>query len=291
MSWGVSWILLSITWGLSFLFMKVGLHSFEPIQIAFLRIAFGAIAMFLVLIFTRQKLSRDKRLWFHSLVVGIFLCSIPYTLICTAETRISSALASIFNACMPFFTVLIAPLMVKSDRPTPKRIVGLIISFLGVLTVFGVWNGNLTGDLFGSLLVITATLCYAFGSGYTKKYLTGKVGIVEQSTMQLIAGSAVMIPFIFLTPWRTQDLAIRPVLSVLVLGVVGTGVAYLWMNIIYRDAGPTIGSTVTYALPLVATTAGILGLHEKVTLNEIVGALIILSGLSLTQNWRIKRSA
>ena len=289
-SWLWAYLSVSFIWGFSFLFMKVGLESFSPFQVAFLRISLGALVLSIVLLIRQVKLTRDRALWFHTFVAGLLLNAIPFSLYCFGEQRVSSSLAGILNAATPLFTVIIAPLMITSEKPSGRRVFGLGISFVGVITVFGVWSGGISGDLTGALLCLGAPLCYGFGSSYVRKHISNRIGILEQSVMQLLCASLILVPFEVIFYKTPHDLVVSPILAILSLGILGSGLANLMMNIVYRDAGPTIASTVTYVIPIISTSAGVIILKENVAFHEVIGAAVIVGGLLLTQQ-RVKRSS
>ena len=116
------------------------------------------------------------------------------------------------------------------------------------------------------------------------------MGILEQSVMQLICASVILVPFEIIFFKTPHDLTVSPILALLALGILGTGLANLMMNIVYRDAGPTVASTVTYVIPMISTSAGVLILKEKVAFHEVMGAAVIIGGLLLTQQ-RAKKAA
>jgi len=123
-----------------------------------------------------------------------------------------------------------------------------------------------------------------------RKYISHKIGILEQSVMQLICASLILVPFEIIFYKAPHDLTLSPILAILALGILGSGLANLMMNVIYRDAGPTIASTVTYVIPIISTSAGVLILKENVAFHEVIGAAVIIGGLLLTQQ-RVKRNS
>lgn len=288
-SWLPIYLGLALTWGLSFLFIRVGVSSFAPLQVSFLRIALGAFTLFIIAKTRGLKIPRDPRLWFHASIAALLLNVIPFSLYAYGELRVSSALAGIYNAATPLFTVIIAALMIASERPTHRRIVGLLISFAGVVFVISPWRGGIHTDLIGSLECLAATLCYGIGSPYSSKFLTGRTGIIEQSLVQLISGTVIMLPIEILTYRAPQNIRATSLLSVLLLGAIGTGLAYLAMNTLFREAGPTIANTVTYVIPIVSTFAGVTFLAEHITWNQLLGAAVIVGGMALTQNTVARR--
>jgi drug/metabolite transporter (DMT)-like permease len=288
-SWLPIYLGLTLIWGLSFLFIRVALSSFAPLQISFLRIALGALTLFVVAKTRRLKLPTDRKIWLHASVAALLLNVLPFSLYAYGEQRVSSALAGIWNAATPLFTVIFASLLIATERPNRRRTIGLLISFAGVIFVLGPWRGALHSDLIGSLECILATLCYGVGGPYLRRFITGKAGIVEQSLVQLICGTVIMLPIEILTYRAPHNIRFSSLLAIILLGAIGTGVAYLAMNTLYREAGPTIASTVTYVMPIVSTIAGISFLSERVTWNQLAGAAVIIGGMALTQRTVARR--
>jgi drug/metabolite transporter (DMT)-like permease len=153
-----------------------------------------------------------------------------------------------------------------------------------VFVVLGAWTGFAGHDLTGALMALGGGLCYGIGFPYTRRFLTGTgYSGLSLATGQLICGTvilAVATPLLTSAPARWPAVS---VLSVLVLGALGTGIAYLLNYAIIAKAGATIATTVGYLLPLVAVIAGIAILGERLTWNEPVGAIVIVAGAALTQ--------
>jgi drug/metabolite transporter (DMT)-like permease len=288
-SWLPIYFGLTLTWGLSFLFIRVALSSFAPLQISFLRIALGAFTLFVIAKTRRLKIPTDRKIWFHACVTALLLNVIPFSLYAYGEQRVSSALAGIWNAATPLFTVIFASLLIASERPSRRRTIGLLVSFAGVIFVLGPWRGAIHSDLIGSLECIVATLCYGIGSPYSRRFLTGKTGIIEQSLMQLICGTVIMLPLEVVTYRSPHNIHFNSILAIVLLGAIGTGAAYLAMNTLFREAGPTIASTVTYVMPIVSTIAGVTFLSERLAWNQLAGAVVIIGGMALTQRTVARR--
>jgi drug/metabolite transporter (DMT)-like permease len=163
------------------------------------------------------------------------------------------------------------------------------LGFLGVLVVLGVWQGLAGQALAGDLACLGAALSYGLGFPYTRKYLAGRsTSIVALATGQLLCGTvelALVLPFVSGLP------AVPPahvLASLLALGVLGTGIAYILNYGLIRDAGATLASTVTYVVPLFSTIEGALVLGEPLAWYEPIGALIVILGVALSQG-RLRR--
>ncbi len=169
----VRFALLAVVWGASFLFIKVGLGGLSPTQVALTRVALGALALAVVLAVRRRPLPRDPGLWGHLAVVSVLLCAVPFLLFSWAEQYISSGLARIFNATTPLVTMVLAAAALPEERFTPPRVLGLLLGFLGVLTIVGVWHGvDVSHRLTAQLACLGATACYGACFVYLRRFVS-----------------------------------------------------------------------------------------------------------------------
>ena len=276
---------LTLIWGASFLFIKVGVEALAPMQVAFGRMFFGALVLLAIAVARKEPLPREPRLWGHLFVAATLANSAPFTLFGYAEEHVSSALASIGNATVPLFTLLFALLLLPSERPTWRRTAGLAVGFVGVLVVLGAWRGLTAGpDTGGMLLILVAAALYGLAGVYMRRYLSStsysslalSVGQIGIGALQL----AVLLPFFTKMP---AHLPARVLGSVFALGAFGTGIAYVLMYALIRLAGATVASTVTYFLPIVSIVIGVVGLGEHLSWNAPVGAVVIVAGALLSR--------
>jgi drug/metabolite transporter (DMT)-like permease len=237
-----------------------------------------------VLLARRERLPRGHRTWAHLSVAAVLNNVIPFSLFGYAEQRIGSGLAGICNASAPLFAAVVAFMMLPDERLSPRRAGGLVAGFAGVFTVLGAWAGLDGHDLAGALMALGGGLCYGIGFPYTRRFLTGTgSSSLSLAAGQLLCGTAflaVMTPVLTSAPARWSGTAVS---CVLLLGALGTGLAYLLNYGIISAAGATIATTVGYVLPLVSVLAGFVILGERLTWNEPVGAAIVVAGAALTQ--------
>ena len=283
-TWQVRAVALSAIWGTSFLFMKVGVRSFEPFDVTSGRIAIGAVTLVIVLVASHQALPRSLRLWWHLAVAGLLLNAVPFTLIAWGEQRISSVAAGIWNATTPLFVVPVAFLMVPSERPTRAKVTGLAVGFLGVAVVFGAWGGLSGSHLSGDFACLGASACYGLGTPYAKRFVTRSseppIGLAAGQLIAATVELAIASPFLARVP---AHVSAASVLCVVALGAFGTGVAYVLNYSIIREAGASNASLVTYIIPIFSTLLGIIVLGEALLWNEPVGAVVILVGVAISQ--------
>lgn len=282
-------LLLAAIWGLSFVFIKVADEALAPLQVALGRMIFGSLVLIVVLVGRRDRLPRGGAVWWHLGVAGLLFNAVPFSLFAYGEQHVSSVVAGIDNATTPLLTVPFVLLLLPGERPTSERVAGLGVGFLGVLVVLGIWRGIGGPALAGNLACLAAAACYGLAFAYARRFLTGRSeSVVSLSTGQLLIGTlelAIVTPFTAAAP---ATLPGRVVLSVVLLGAFGTGVAYVLNNTVIRAVGATTASTVTYVVPLFATVAGISVLGESLSWNEPVGALIVIAGVAVAQG-RLRR--
>lgn len=302
--WQVKFGALALIWGGSFLLMKVGLEALQPVQIATLRILSGMVTVLLSAVVLRSRLPRTARVWGHLAVSGFFLCSLPFTLFPLGEERISSALAGIGNATTPLATVLFGLLFFRGERLEGRTVWAVVGGFAGVVVIMQPWASQGRPDLVGFGMTLLAGASYGLGWTYLKKFLgPGDVGGLGLPAAQLVMASAQMVVVVTVwwlvhreapgsgglpAPWSTSPASSAvtsgawwPVLAVLTLGVVGTGLAFALQFDVVRAVGPTVGATVTYVIPVVAVVLGIVFLHERLNGAQVVGAAIVLSAAVL----------
>ncbi len=284
MQWPVWFVLLSAIWGLSFLFIKVGDEALAPIQVAFGRMACGTVVLVVVVTAYRQRLPAGWRTWGHLGVAALLLNAAPFSLFAYGETRTASVLAGILNATTPLFVLPVAAVIVPAERLTRSRLIGLLVGFAGVITVFGVWHGLGNGHLEGDLLCLAGAGCYGLGFPYARRYLSGRAEPLALATGQLLCGTVELAAVTPLLSGLPTALPTRVIVSVIALGAAGTGLAYVLNFTVIRDAGATTASTVTYVIPIFSTLAGVIILKEPLSWSEPLGTAVIVVGALMTQD-------
>jgi len=283
-SWLPAYIALGIVWGCSFIFIKLGLDFLTPIGVAFGRTALGAIALVVVSKSRKISLPTDKRIWAHLWVVAMLLNVVPGVLFGIAETHVTSILAGIINAVTPLMTLSVMMIVFREETAKRYQLVGLIIGFLGVLTVLGVWHGLGSNPISAILALLAAVLCYGFAFPYSRKFvLPYKLKPEAAATAQVSLAAATLLPFYLMDGIARDYYRPGPVFAMLALGVFGTGFAYIWNFQIMAAAGSAIASSVTYVTPVFAVLVGVIFLGESVSWNQPVGGAIVLLGAAISQ--------
>jgi drug/metabolite transporter (DMT)-like permease len=273
---------------MSFLFIKQGLEFLTPLGVAFGRCSLGALTLIIIAKSKRVELPKDPKIWGHLLVIALLLNVIPGILFALAETKVTSILAGIINAVTPLMTVLAILLIGRDEKPKRAQLIGLALGFMGVATVMGIWNGLGDNPIFYVSMLLLAVTCYGFSFPYSRRFVMPyKLEPIQMATVQLICAATVLLPGYLYDGIAKDEFRPIPLISMLCLGVFGSGFAYIWNFEIIAAAGSAIASSVTFVTPVVAVVAGIIFLGEGITWYEPVGALIVLLGAAIAQE-RIK---
>lgn len=282
--WQATFLALAAIWGCSFWWIKLGLGTFAPVQVAFVRLAIGAATLGAIAALTRTPLPRRLSTWRHLFIVSLFFNSVPFTLFAIGETHVSSVLAGIINATTPLTTLVVVMAAFPEERPTRERIAGLLVGFAGALVVVGIWQGLGAGEWLGIAACVGAVACYGVAFPYMRRHLTGLPdGAIALTTGQILCGAVVLLPFAVLAGPMPGPVRADALLGMLGLGALGSGVAYLLNFGVVRAAGSTTASTVTYVTPLFAVVVGVAFLGEGVSWNEPTGGLVVLVGVAIAQ--------
>jgi drug/metabolite transporter (DMT)-like permease len=279
-------LLVALIWGASFMFIKVELDAgVAPLHVAWLRCVFGAAALWAVLRARGEAVPRDRVLLGHLAVVAALMNSLPFVLFAYGETEVSSLLAGIFNATTPLLTLVFSLVVLADERPTRQKVCGLLAGFAGVLVVLAPWNGLGHGSLLGALACLGAATCYGIGFPYMRRHLAGRPeSAVAISAVQVSLGALFLTPLAALGALPTSAPGLDAWGSVLALGALGTGIAYILNFNVLRAAGAQTASTVTYIVPLFAVLFGVTLLSERLTWHEPAGGALIIAGVALANS-------
>ncbi len=289
-------LVLAAIWGCSFLFISIGVRELHPAYLALGRVLAGALVLLVILLIKRESLPRSPRIWAHNFVAGAIGSAVPWTLFGYGEQRIPSLLAGIWNGITPLVVLPVAVLIFRTEKFTLQRVVGLTIGFLGMMVVLGAWQLHGGADLVGQLFCMGAALAYGIAIPYQKRFIAGsKLSGTALSATLLICASvqlAIVAPFIAghapPAPW---SLSLEVVASVVALGALGSGIAFVLNLRMIRMIGASMTSMVTYIMPIFAIIVGVLVLDEHLTWYQPVGALVVLTGIAVSQGViRIVRS-
>lgn len=279
----IALILLSLIWGGSFFFIKNLLHDFGPWGIAFLRSTFGFLFITIVMLIMRKPFALREIRWLPTVVIAMINMALPWTLIGFSETRLASSMASVLNATTPIWTMLVGLVFFGSVF---RRIqwMGMGVALVGLIILLGIRPGSfITVDFIGFAAMIGATLCYAVGSQLSKRLLGGLT--MYQLTFGTLLGAMVGSGIITFTTEKIDLSKIGEpanIGSLVGLGIFGSGVAYILFNYMVLKGSPEFATSVTYLVPATAMIWGYTLLDEPIGWSLIIGLILILSGVFIT---------
>ena len=295
-AWLPTMLALAAIWGCSFLFISVGVRELPPLYLALGRVIAGSVVLLAILLVKRESLPRDPKLWLHSFVLGAIGSAIPWTLFGYGEQRIPSLLAGIWNGITPLVVLPIAVLIFRTETFSLQRVSGLILGFAGMLVVLGAWQVQSGADLTGQALCMLAAVFYGLAIPYQKRFIAGttlsgtalSASLLLCATVQLAIVAPIVTRQAPPAPW---SLSIEVALSVLALGALGSGLAFVLSLRNIRLIGASRSSMVTYLMPVFSIVVGVIVLHEHITWYQPVGGLIVLLGVAVSQGlFRVARS-
>lgn len=271
-------LLLAAIWGSSFLFMRVAAPEFGPVPLIAFRVGIATVFLLAILAW-RRGLSGMRGKAGHLTVVGAINSAIPFSLFAFATLHLTAGFTAVLNASVPLFGAIVAYFWLK-DRLTAARVLGLVIGFLGVIVlVWGKISFRDGGSGWAILAALGASFSYGIAANYTKRFLNG-VDPFAIATGSQIAATLLLLPLAILF-WPEQMPSLKSWLSVLVLGIACTGIAYILFFRLIAHVGPARAVAVTYLLPVFGMLWGTLFLDEIISHNMIAGCLVILLGTAL----------
>jgi drug/metabolite transporter (DMT)-like permease len=276
--------LLALIWGSSFLWIKLADRGFSPVEVTLARLVMGAAVLFAIMLARRDKIPRSLSLWASIVTAALFANAAPYLLFAVAEQTVNSSTAGIINATTPLWTAVLALAIRHQKAAARGQTAGLIVGFAGTALIFSPWHT--ASELFsaGGLECLAASISYAISYVYMDRFLARRgVSAIVLSACQLAAAAVMLAAALGISGVQTPDATVESVAAVAVLGIVGTGFAYVLNYQIIASEGATVASTVTYLLPVVAIVLGVLILNESVTWTMLGGIALVLAGIALTR--------
>ncbi|TDV53929.1 DMT family transporter [Actinophytocola oryzae] len=270
---------LALAWGSNFLWIKVALAVFSPLQITAGRMVLGGVVLLAIIVVRREKLPWDRRLWGHLFVAALVGNAVPYLSFALGETRVDSGIAGALNATTPLWTLGLSYVFRLAGRLTALQVAGLALGFAGSLMIFTPWDAGAV-DIVGAAFCLLAALSYGVSYLYMSRYLANEdMSPTVLSTGQLLAASVLTVACLPFDSSGVPAWSVGPWLALVVLGVAGSGLAYVLNYALIRTEGAVGASVVTYLIPVTSLGLGFLVLREGVPLLSLLGVAVILVGV------------
>lgn len=280
----LNWLLLAlltIIWGSSYLLIKKGLLGFSAVELACLRITISFLASSPFLIYAFRTVQREKI--FTIFLTGIFGSGIPAFLFAFSMEHSESSLNGIINSLSPLWTLIIGYYLFKVEI-TKQKTLGVLIGFLGAfILVIGKKGGDFSVNLFYSSLPVLATFCYGMSSNLVKQKLQNQNPVYTTSLAMMMIGIPALTGLFFTSaPQKILSGAVTlSFLSIAFLAIFGTVIAWMLFYYLVQRTDALFGASVTYIIPLVAVTLGLLD-GEILSLLQFGGMILILAGVYFT---------
>jgi drug/metabolite transporter (DMT)-like permease len=280
----VALLVLSVIWGSSYLFIAFAAESLPPMTLVAIRLLIGAASLQILLRMRGVRLPREARTLAALAFMGLFNNVIPFTLITWAESpgaqQISSGLAALLIGSAPIFTVIIANFALRDERFTFMRVTGVLIGFVGVLVLVSPTLDGSGGEqsLGGAVATLVASISYAVAITFSRRYL-GHIKPIVIGAMQMTFSTLFLIPAALLI--EQPQLAAAPArawYSLLWLGLLGSGIAYVLFFGLIQNIGATRTSIVTYISPGISLILGVVFNGESLHWTLLAGLVLIIGG-------------
>jgi drug/metabolite transporter (DMT)-like permease len=283
----VEWLVflaLGIAWGSSYLFIKIGVETLTPFTLVAGRLAIGAGVLAVVMAVSRQALPRHRSVYLHLLVVAMLGIVIPFFLITWGEQSIDSGLAAILNGTVPLFAIVLAAMFLADEPITVNRLLGLLVGFVGVVVLTSPALRSSASTLLGEIALIGASVSYGATGVYARRNVRD---VAPLPSAFLEVGFAFLITlvaaFVLEDPLATRVEA-STVLSIVWLGLIGSGLAFMAFFFLLGRWGATRTAVVAYLIPVVGVVLGVAVRGEVVTLPVLIGMALIIGGVALANS-------
>ena len=271
-------IFLALIWASAFFNIKIATYSFGPITIAFLRVFFGAIPVLLLCYYKKIKVEAFSKDWHWFAMIGFINLVAPFYLIAYGVQSVQSNLAAILMSTTPLSSTILGHYYTKDEKFNFTKTIGILIGFAGIVYLF---SDNLLineSNFFSAILILVGSTCYVIGGVLTLKIKEKKNENVTGSI--LIWAVIILIPLSLLIekPW-TYNPSIQSTISVIYLGLVSTGIAWLLRFKILVDNGLIFQSQVSYLIPIFGTILSYIFLKELITVKVLISLIAVVIGI------------
>ena len=271
-------VILALIWASAFFNIKIATESFGPITIAFLRVFFGSIPVLLLCFYKKIKIEAFSKDWYWFAIIGFVNLVLPFFLIAYGVKSVQSNLAAILMSTTPLSSTILGHFYTKNEKFNLVKTFGILIGFSGIIYLF---SDNLLindSNFISALLILLGSTCYVIGGVLTLKISKKKNENVTGSI--LIWAILILIPFVYFIekPWNSVP-SIESTISVVYLGMVSTGVAWLLRFKILKDNGLIFQSQVSYLIPIFGTILSYIFLKEIITPKVLLSLLAVVVGI------------
>ena len=271
-------VLLALIWASAFFNIKIATYSFGPVTIALLRVFFGAIPVLILCFYKKIKVEAFSKDWYWFAIIGFINLVVPFYLISYGVKSVQSNLAAILMSTTPLSSTILGHYYTKDEKFNFTKTIGILIGFAGIVYLF---SDNLLineSNFISAILILVGSTCYVIGGVLTLK--------IKEKKNENVTGSILIWAVIFLTPlcfliekpW-TYSPSVQSTISVVYLGLVSTGIAWLLRFKIFVNNGLIFQSQVSYLIPIFGTILSYIFLRELITFKVVISLVAVTIGI------------
>ncbi len=277
-------VAMALIYGSGFLWTKLAIRSLDPAQLVLCQLCFAALVLLIAVAARRVRLPKTLGPWAHLTVMAIISNIVPYFLFAWGVQRTPSSVAGVVLATTPLLTLMLA-FATGSEYLSGLRVGGLVLGFFGVVMLAAPWRSTVVhGAIAGTGACLLAGICYAVSYVYSRRFLTGRgVSPLALSAGQLSIAALLLGITAPITFRELPTLGPITIVSVVLLGVLCTGIAYVLNYRLIQDEGASTASTVNYLFPIVAVFLGVSILNEPITWNLLAGSILVFMGVAVSR--------
>ena len=281
--WGML-LLLSFLWGGSFFFVSVAISELPPFTLVTMRVGLAALTLWLVLLVSGYPIPKSVKVWRTFMMMGLLGNALPFSLIAWGQTHIGAGLASIINATIPIFTILIAGAFLSDEHITPKKVLGIAAGLLGVIVLIGPSALlELGTNTMAQLAVIGAAISYSSATVFGRRFKAMGISPFDTAVGQVTASTILLLPLVWFIdkPLELANPSLQVWLAILALAIFSTAFAYILFFRILSSSGATNVVLVTFLAPVTASFLSWLILDEQLQAKHFIGMACIGLGLAI----------
>lgn len=283
--------LVCLIWGSTWLAIRIGLESFTPLFSAGIRFIIAAIAILLITKFRNMQFQFDRIAVILYLAMGFFSFVIPFGLVYWAEQFVPSGLAAVLFAVYPFFVAIFTFYLIKAERISSLKTIGMIISFVGIVVIFSNdLTGNISGNLIGMTAVVISAIMQAVIAVVIKKYGSHLNPLTMNFFPMLIGGVSLLFIGLWFEDVYSIKITMPAVLSIMYLALFGSVITFTSYYWLMKKINIVLLSLISFITPVIAIIIGWIFYNESLQPQHIAGAVLVLAGIAFESLFNIFRN-
>ncbi|MGL5031453.1 MAG: DMT family transporter [Aeromonas sp.] len=281
---------IGLLWGSQFIFMHQAVAELPPILVAAGRALCGSLTLGLLCL--SMHLKSEHTPWRTYMLIALLDATLPFIMVAWGQQYVDSAIAAVVMGCIPFVTILAAPLFIAGERITKGGLISVLIGFIGVLILF--WPklaGGMNAGLLGAMAILCGASCFAIGLLMIKRFAKDHPVVVARNILVCSAAQLLLVTPLLIDPSQLTMPSSNALSAIAVLGVLCTGLVYFLYMALIQTAGPTFASFSNYLVPLFGVVLGALFLGEQIHATTGLALALILGSVALNQWAQQRRTA